>query len=174
MPPASETFKITDWDEIQLDSLKFTKSKLKIRHPYAQKLKGYDLSKLIEVEVEGEFRNGVPHSNCLMYFTYAGELESDYVAPSIVDPSPYLDGQALTFRGTGVFMDGVLSGSALFIQGNGWVRSFSMIKDGRPSDGCLQRAYFPEGKKIPINSKTDETDVSGCIGSVGLIDSDRF
>ena len=38
-------------------------------------MKGYDLSKMIEVEVEGELNNGVPHSHCLMYFTYMGELE---------------------------------------------------------------------------------------------------
>jgi len=41
--------------------MKFRKIKHLIRHPYAVKATGYDLSKLIEVEVEGELKNGVPH-----------------------------------------------------------------------------------------------------------------
>jgi hypothetical protein len=117
--------------------MKFTKIKHSIRHPYALKMTGRDLSKLIEVEVEGELKNGVPHGQCFMFFTYKGELESNYKAPSSVPSSPFSDGQFLTFRGTGVFVDGVLSGGpALFIQGDGWTRSFSWMKDGRPCDGC--------------------------------------
>ena len=60
-PPVLDAFKITDWDDVQLQSMKFRKIKHLIRHPYAVKATGYDLSKLIEVEVEGELKNGVPH-----------------------------------------------------------------------------------------------------------------
>jgi hypothetical protein len=54
--------------------MKFTKIKHSIRHPYALKKSDRDLSKLIEVEVEGELKNGIPHGQCFMYFTYKGEL----------------------------------------------------------------------------------------------------
>ena len=71
---------------------------------------------MIEVEVEGELKNGVPHGQCLMFFTYKGELESNYKTTSSVSSPPFSDGQGLTFRGTGVFVDGFLSGGpALFI-----------------------------------------------------------
>ena len=102
-----------------------------MRHPYAPKKLDRDLSKLIEVEVEGELKNGVPHGNCYMFFTYKGEFESNYKAPSIVPSSPFSDGQPLTFRGTGVFINGVLSGGpALFIIGSVEVHSFSWMKNG--------------------------------------------
>jgi hypothetical protein len=110
--------------------MKFRKIKHKIRHPYVRNETGFDISKMIEVEVEGELKNGVPHGQSFMFFTYKGELESNYKAPSSV---PFSDGHHYTFRGTGVFEDGVLSGGpALFIQGNGWTNSFSWMKDGRP------------------------------------------
>ena len=94
---------------------------------------------MIEVEIEGEIKNGVPHGQCFLWFIYKGELEDDYEPPRTpASPSsPYLDGQALTFRGTGMFLEGVLSGGpALFIKGNGLADSFSWMKDGRPSHGC--------------------------------------
>ena len=117
--------------------MNFRKIKHKIIHPYAWKDASYDLSKLIEVEVEGELKNGVPHGQCLIFFTYNGELESYYKAPSSVPSSPYRDGQYFTFRGTGMFLEGVLSGGpALFIKGDGLAWSFSWMKDGRPSHGC--------------------------------------
>jgi hypothetical protein len=46
--------------------MKFQKIKYKIIHPYAQLEEGYDLSKEIEVEVEGEVKNGVPHGLCYL------------------------------------------------------------------------------------------------------------
>jgi hypothetical protein len=55
--------------------MKFRKIKHKIKHPYAYHQTAYDESKLIEVEVEGELKNGVPHGQCFLYFTYKGELE---------------------------------------------------------------------------------------------------
>jgi hypothetical protein len=118
--------------------MKFTKINHMMLHPYAMKHHG-DVSKMIEVEIEGEIKNGVPHGQCFLWFIYKGELEDDYEPPSPRDPpsSPYLDGQGLTFRGTGMFWEGVLSGGpALFIDGNGWAYSFSWMKDGRPSHGC--------------------------------------
>jgi hypothetical protein len=100
--------------------MKFKKIKHKIMHPYAQKEKGFNLSKEIEVEVEGEVKNGVPHGLCYLKFFYNGELESKYQPLSGVVDDPLLDGQHCTFRGTGVFVNGVLSGGpALFSLGNG-------------------------------------------------------
>jgi len=100
--------------------MKFKKIKHKIKHPYAQLERGFDLSEEIEVEVEGELKNGVPHGLCYLYFIYKGELEANYDAPSSVPSDPFLDEQHCTFRGTGVFVDGVLSGGpALFSLGNG-------------------------------------------------------
>jgi len=57
-----------------------------MRHPYAYKQIGFDLSKLIEVEVEGELKNGIPHGQCRMYFTYKGELESNDEASFVSSP----------------------------------------------------------------------------------------
>jgi hypothetical protein len=118
--------------------MKFTKIKHMMLHPYADKHVG-DISKMIEVKVEGEIKNGVPHGLCFLWFIYKGELKPGYKPPrnSASPCFPYLDGQYLTFRGTGMFLEGVLSGGpALFIAGNGWTRSFSWMKGGRPSRGC--------------------------------------
>ena len=136
--PLPEAFKITNWDEVQLRTMKFRKLKHMMLHPYAKKYHG-DISKMIEVEIEGEYKNGVPHGQCFLWFIYKGELEETYYPPSTpASPSSaYLDWQDLTFRGTGMFFEGVLSGGpALFIKGDGWAWSFSWMKDGRPSDGC--------------------------------------
>ena len=43
-------------------------------HPYAKKMTGRDLSKIIEVDIQGETRNGVPDGLCFMRFIYKGEL----------------------------------------------------------------------------------------------------
>jgi hypothetical protein len=84
--------------------MKFGKIKHMMLHPYADK-DYYDISKMIEVEIEGEIKNGVPHGQCFLWFIYKGELEDDYEPPSRrASPSSlYLDGQPLTFRGTGMF-----------------------------------------------------------------------
>jgi hypothetical protein len=94
---------------------------------------------MIEVEIEGEIKNGVPYGQCFLWFIYKGELEDDYEPPSPRDsPSvSYLDGQGLTFRGTEIFVEGVLSGgTALLIDGKSCAFSFSWMKEGRPSHGC--------------------------------------
>jgi hypothetical protein len=175
-PHLLEAFKITNWDEVQLHTMKFGKIKHMMLHPYVPADYGYDLTKMIEVEIEGEIKNKVPHGQCFLWFIYKGELKPDYKAPSrrASPSSPYLDGQPLTFRGTGMFSEGVLSGgSALFIDGYGCARSFSWMKDGRPSDGCQQRVYYKGGQKIAVTSKSTLTDVSGCIGFAGQIESSR-
>ena len=72
--------------------MKFRKIKHMMLHPYADKNDG-DISKMIEVEIEGEIKNGVPHGQCFFWFIYKGELEDDYKPPSTpASPSsPYLD-----------------------------------------------------------------------------------
>jgi hypothetical protein len=119
--------------------MKFRKIKHMMLHPFVPDGCGYDLTKMIEVDIEGEIKNGVPHGQCFLWFIYKGELKAGYNPPSRREPpsSPYLDGQYLTFRGTGMFLEGVLSGGpALFIDGDDCAHSFSWMKDGRPSHGC--------------------------------------
>ena len=70
--------------------------------------------------------------------------------------------------------EGVLSdGSAFFITGNGSALSLSWMKDGRPCNLSQERAYYPEGWKIPVTSKNIQSDVSGCIFRVATVDSNR-
>jgi hypothetical protein len=90
--------------------MKFIKVKHMMLNPYLSAGWGYDHTKMIEVEIEGEIKNGVPHGQCFLWFIYKGELEYDYKPPSPRDSSssPYLDGQPCTFRGTGMFSEGVL------------------------------------------------------------------
>jgi hypothetical protein len=57
--------------------MKFGKIKHMMLHPYADK-DYYDISKMIEVEIEGEIKNGVPHGQCFLWFIYKVELEDDY------------------------------------------------------------------------------------------------
>jgi hypothetical protein len=68
-PPLLEAFKITNWDEVQLHTMKFTKIKHMMLHPCADNDDG-DISKMIEVEIEGEIKNGVPHGQCFLWFIY--------------------------------------------------------------------------------------------------------
>ena len=53
--------------------MKFKKIKHMMLHPYAMKHHG-DISKMIDVEIEGEIKNGVPHGKCFLWFIYKGEL----------------------------------------------------------------------------------------------------
>ena len=41
-------------------------------HPYAKSKS--NLTKKIEVEVQGEYKNGVPNGLCYMWYVYKGEL----------------------------------------------------------------------------------------------------
>ncbi len=71
-----------------------------------------------------------------MYYKYNGELgppaASSYYFFSQSDP--YLDGNVLSFKGVGLFMNGLLSGGpAFFINGNGYSHSFSWMHNGRPA-----------------------------------------
>jgi hypothetical protein len=92
-PPLPEAYKITNWDEVQLHTMKLRKIKHMMLHPYARKSDG-DISKMIEVEIEGEIKNGVPNGQCFLWFIYKGELKPGYEPPSLpASPSsPYLDG----------------------------------------------------------------------------------
>jgi CTP-dependent riboflavin kinase len=51
-------------------------------HPYARKNQG-DISKMIEVDIEGEIKNGLPHGQCFLCFIYRGELKYDFETSSI-------------------------------------------------------------------------------------------
>ena len=114
---------------------------------------------------------------CFIQFLYKGELHKSYTAPPKVSAeklSEFLDGQWLTFKGMGVFVEGVLSGGpAFFINGDGRSYSFSWMKDGRPANGCLERAYWPEGWQIPVTSANTKSDASGCIQKAVHVDSNR-
>jgi hypothetical protein len=50
-------------------------------HPYAESWRGYDISKMIEVDIEGEIKNGVPHGQCFFWFIYKGELKDGFEPP---------------------------------------------------------------------------------------------
>jgi hypothetical protein len=74
--------------------------KHKIVHPYRGGLN----PTLIEVELEGETFNGVPHGLCFIYFVYNGEFhEKDYKKPKTSSTDIYRDGSFYTFRGFGTF-----------------------------------------------------------------------
>ena len=62
--------------------MKFKKIKHKMLHPYARKNQG-DISKMIEVDIEGEIKNGLPHGQCFLCFIYRGELKYDFETSSI-------------------------------------------------------------------------------------------
>ena len=73
--------------------MKFRKIKHIMLHPYADK--DYcDISKMIEVEIEGEIKNGVPNGQCFLWFIYKDELKPGYKpprTPPASPSSPYLD-----------------------------------------------------------------------------------
>ena len=76
-PPMLEPFQMTNWDEVQLHTRMFRRVKHRMVHPYARKNQG-NISQMIEVDVEGEIKNGVPHGQCFLWFIYKGELKDDY------------------------------------------------------------------------------------------------
>jgi hypothetical protein len=43
-------------------------------HPYAHQFGAWDITRMIEVEIEGETFNGEPHGFCLLNFIYNEEL----------------------------------------------------------------------------------------------------
>jgi hypothetical protein len=65
-----------------------------------------------------------------------------------------------------VFKEGVLNGGpAVIIRGDGWVRSFSQMVDGRAS-GWVTTHYY-EGREMNTNTKKTKTDVSGMLRYAG-------
>ena len=122
----------------------FKKMKHQIVHPYKNPFN----PKKIEVDIEGETFNGVPHGLCFIYFVYNGEFDKDYKdykKPKTSSTDIYRDGQWYTFRGFGTFNQGVLSnGPSLFVDGNGGVWSYRQMENGRPSG--LGRRYYDHGE----------------------------
>ena len=84
-----------------------------MKHPYCigdeEKI-----NKLVEVEVEGEFKDGVPHGLCQMFYIYSNEYNDIFP-----DDDPKLNAHYIynTFRGTGTFVNGQLQGPAVFFNG---------------------------------------------------------
>jgi hypothetical protein len=73
-----------------------------------------------------------------------------------------------SFRGAGIFIHGQLHNAPFtFLNGNGYGKSFSMMKNGRPADGCYYTIFYPNGDKQDedsldsLDSLDSETDVSG-------------
>ncbi len=84
--------------------------------------------------------------------------------PSGLAAFKYTDPQSkwLSFEGVGVFTDGKLhNGPFICIHANGWGRSFSMMKDGRPADNHYGSYFFTHGFTRRVDSLEKETDVSG-------------
>ena len=69
-----------------------------------------------------------------MYFIHKREFD-DYKPERLSETDPYLDGDWRTFKGVGMFVDGVLThGPAFFIEGSGMALSFSWMINGRPAN----------------------------------------
>jgi hypothetical protein len=83
-----------------------------------------------------------------------------------------LDGHELSFRGQCMMVDGVISGgAAIFHRGNGDVWSFSMMINGRPAQGAIQKIYFDEIWNMKLKSRYNFTHVGGCLYGVWTVDS---
>ena len=82
---------IDDWKSLNIFSLQSLKKKVLMKHPYCigdeEKI-----NKLVEVEVEGEFKDGIPHGLCQMFYIYSNEY-NDIVQtnPDRKYDNPYLD-----------------------------------------------------------------------------------
>ena len=113
------------------------KAKVSMLHPFAANRPGWNVTKKIEVDVQGEFLNGKPHGLCFLFFKYNGELGPKALSSSSKSSDPYLDGHAWSFKGVGMLVDGVLSdGPAFFVGGHGWSLSYSWMNKGRPALSC--------------------------------------
>ena len=107
-------------------------------HPFAQNAFGWgDVTKKIEVDLQGEFLNGKPHGLCFLFFKYNGELGPKAFSFSSKSSDPYLDGCEWSFKGVGMFVDGLLSdGPAFFVGGDVSSLSSSWMNKGRPALSC--------------------------------------
>ena len=54
--------------------MRFGKITHKMIHPFIYTKEPEELQKKIDVLVEGEIRNGVPHGNCFLFFKHNGEF----------------------------------------------------------------------------------------------------
>lgn len=112
------------------------KTKVLMPHPYAIKSPEIDISKKIEVEVLGEHLNGLPSGICFIFFKYNSEFggKKDNNSKSQSN-DPYLDGSWYSFKGIGMFVNGILTdGPAFFVSGHGHYTGISFMKNGRPGD----------------------------------------
>jgi hypothetical protein len=63
-------------DDLKFGIYKFEKIKFKMMHPYSNYKLDNSHKKVVDVEIEGETRRGIPHGLCLIYFKYNGEFEA--------------------------------------------------------------------------------------------------
>lgn len=120
------------------------RTKISMFHPYGNKKSGINSKKKIEVEVHGEYFNDLPHGLCFMYYRHNIELQQpgDSSSPS----DSYLDGNCLSFKGLGLFLNGVLTdGPAFFLKGCGGSLSCSWMHHGRPAYMSQLRYYHKQG-----------------------------
>ena len=72
------------------------------------------------------------------------------------------DSKDLSFEGVGVFNDGKLhDGPFTCLKGDGYSRSYTLMKDGRPLEGKFGSYFNRQGEKEHVDSLTEERDVSG-------------
>jgi hypothetical protein len=82
--------------------------------------------------------------------------DPDYInKPSGIDDS-------LSFRGVGVFVYGKLhNGPFTYVVKDLGGKSFTKMQNGRPAEGSILTEFYREGRKIPVYSLEEGTDVSG-------------
>ncbi len=68
-------FKISDWKTVNVRNMRFGKITHKMILPFICTKEPERLQKKIDVIVEGEIRNGVPHGNCFLFFKHNGEFD---------------------------------------------------------------------------------------------------
>ena len=70
--------------------------------------------------------------------------------------------EGLSFKGLGVFNNGVLSNCpSLFIKLNTEVKFFSLMEKGRPADNNFSTYFTKDGLTLKVESLERFTDVSG-------------
>ncbi len=87
--------------------------------------------------------NGVPYGPAIIQYT---DKNSKY----------------LSFEGVGFFTEGKLhNGPFICVDADGWGRSISSLKDGRPYEGSFGSYFYPQGFTEHVNSLTEKSYVSG-------------
>jgi hypothetical protein len=134
-----------------------------------EEVKNWRLDKLIfkrnfKWEIFHPFDDDKPKITVTLEWCFLLDGKTPHGFASLSYKDPEYDWKS--FSGVGVFKEGVLHGGpAVFINGDGWVRSFSQMVDGRASGwGTL---HYREGCEMNTNTKKTETDVSGMLGYAG-------